>query len=404
MSRSELSTSGHLTAARDRGPSPYFHGRKAIRRDFAELLKRSKDTNTGTTFLIQGASGAGKTALLYECQKYALEAGWNVALISPTALWDTNELLNALGKGRKMQLTRGSGKFGVNALIKIKAGVDFTLLEKDRTPLEILSGTKKPLLLILDEAQVLSTEGIPPTNHRSTATSLLTFIHNGNLGKPAILLVAGLGTTIASFGKLGISRFGRNCVVELGALSKESERLVIEDWIKKEGSGQGDSSAWLDAIAKETHGWPQHIQCYADLASKYLKANGGAMTPDGLNSVLETGHKARKVYYKQRVVDLFADQIQCLANSIPDQQSEQPAPRIEIMSALANKYGDSEAKDLFRRFVEKGILEERGMGFVVPIPSMHAWLKETYTRENIEIPPEPQKSRVDRDRDAGLGR
>ncbi len=388
----------------DRGPSPYFHGRTKILENFQELLGYSSQNTWGTTFLIQGAPGAGKTALLYECQKYALEAGWNVVLIPPTALWDTNELLNALGKGRKMQLTQGSGKFGVNALIKIEAGVDFTLLEKDRTPLEILSGTKKPLLLILDEAQVLSTEGIPPTNHRSTATSLLTFIHNGNLGKPAILLVAGLGTTIASFGKLGISRFSEDCVAELGALSKESERLVIEDWIKKEGSGQGDSSAWLDAIAKETHGWPRHVHSYAKHASEYLKANGGAMTPDGLNSVLEAGHKARKVYYKQRVNDFKPSEIQCLAKAITDVQPGIPMDDEDIVSLMAQKFGDDRAEELFKRFEEKGILEKITMGYIVPIPSMHAWLKETYTRENIEIPPEPQKSRVDRDRDAGLGR
>ncbi len=399
MSRSELSTSGHLTAARDRGPSPYFHGRKAIRRDFAELLKRSKDTNTGTTFLIQGAPGVGKTALLYQMEKEALDRQWEVVYINVQDLYNPAHLAQTFGE---TYVTQKQTTTNLDAKV-----ISFDRAKEvsgDSSVIQVLKSLilDSGVVLILDEAQGIDVFVGKPIEPE--VISLLERIHNGKLRKPAILLAAGLGTTIASFGKLGISRFGRNCVVELGALSKESERLVIQDWIKKEGSGQGDSSAWLDAIAKETHGWPQHIQCYADLASEYLKANGGAMTPDGLNSVLEAGHKARKVYYKQRVVDFFADQIQCLANSIPDQQSEQPAPRIEIMSALANKYGDSEAKDLFRRFVEKGILEERGMGFVVPIPSMHAWLKETYTRENIKIPPEPQKSRIDRDCDAGFGR
>ncbi len=55
------------------------------------------------------------------------------------------------------------------------------------------------------------------------------------------------------------------------------------------------------------------------------------------------------------------------------------------MSALTKEYGDSEAKDLFKRFIEKGIIEERGMGFVVPIPSMHTWLKDTYTRAKTDL-------------------
>ncbi len=97
MSRSKLSTSGHLTAARDRGPSPYFHGRKAIRRDFVELLKRSKDTDTGTTFLIQGAPGAGKTALLHELNTIASGSRWEVVYINVQDLYNPAHLAQPLG-------------------------------------------------------------------------------------------------------------------------------------------------------------------------------------------------------------------------------------------------------------------------------------------------------------------
>ncbi len=399
MSRSELSTSGHLTAARDRGPSPYFHGRKAIRRDFAELLKRSKDTNTGTTFLIQGAPGAGKTALLYQMEKEALDHQWEVVYINVQDLYNPAHLAQTFGEA---YVTRKQTTTSLDAKV-----ISFDRAKEvsgDSSVIQVLKSLvlDSGVVLILDEAQGIDVFVGKPVEPE--VISLLEIIHNGKLRKPAILLAAGLGTTIASFGKLGISRFGRNCVVELGTLSKESERLVIQDWIKKEGSGQGDSSAWLDAIAKETHGWPQHIQCYADLASEYLKANGGAMTPDGLNSVLEAGHKARKVYYKQRVNDFKPSEIQCLAKAIADVQPGIPMDDEDIVSLMAQKFGDDRAEELFNRFEEKGILEKITMGYIVPIPSMHAWLKETYTRENIEIPPATQKSRIDRDRDAGFGR
>ena len=58
---------GPVTAAFDRGPAKYFHGRKQILHDFNELVERATQADSGTTFLIQGAPGAGKTALLYEC-------------------------------------------------------------------------------------------------------------------------------------------------------------------------------------------------------------------------------------------------------------------------------------------------------------------------------------------------
>ena len=37
----------------------------------------------GTTFLIQGAPGAGKTALFAECEKQAKGEGWRVARLGP---------------------------------------------------------------------------------------------------------------------------------------------------------------------------------------------------------------------------------------------------------------------------------------------------------------------------------
>ncbi len=355
MSRSELLTSGHLTAARDRGPSPYFHGRKAIRRDFAELLKRSKDTSTGTTFLIQGAPGAGKSALLHELEKIASRSQWNVVYINVQDLYNPAHLAQTFGEA---YVTRKQTTTGLDAKV-----ISFDRAKEVSADSSVIQVLKKLIsdsgvVLILDEAQRIA--DFVGTPYKMEVGGLLEEIHNGKLDQPAILLAAGLGPTKASFGKLGISRFGRNCVVELGALSKDSERLVIEDWIKKEGRGQGDPSAWVDAIVRETHGWPQHIQCYADLASEYLKANDGVMTADGLSSVLEAGHEDRKVYYKQRVDDLEPDEIQCFAGSILDRSVGHPTPRLQIMSAFIDNYGDSKAEKLFKKFVSKGILEKRG--------------------------------------------
>ncbi len=382
-----------LTAASDRGPSPYFHGRESIQRDFKKILERAHASKTGTTFLIQGAPGAGKTALLYQMEKEALDRQWEVVYINVQDLYNPAHLAQTFGESyvtRKQTATNLDAKVLSREYIKEVAG--------DSSVIQVLKSliSDSGVVLILDEAQRIAAFAGKPEELK--VMELLDVIHNGKLGQPAILLAAGLGQTKASFGKLGISRFGRNCVVELGTLSKESERLVIEDWIQKEGRGQGDPSAWVDAIARETHGWPQHIQCYADLASEYLKANDGAMTLDGLTSVLEAGHEDRKVYYKQRVDDFKPSEIQCLAKAIADVQPGIPMDDVDIVSSMAQKFGDDRAEELFKRLEEKGILEKTTLGYIVPIPSMHIWLKETYTRETIEFPRETQKSRVERDR------
>ncbi len=388
-----------LTAAYDRGPSPYFHGREGIRREFKKLLGRAHASKTGTTFLIQGAPGVGKTALLFELDKIASRIRWEVVYINLQDLCDPAHLAQTFGESyvtRKQTATNLDAKVVSREYVKEVSG--------DSSVIQVLKKLVPDhgMVLVLDEAQKIDVFVGKPVE--SEVISLLERLHNGKLGKPAILLAAGLGPTKASFGKLGISRFSEDCVVELSALSKESERLVIEDWIKKEGRGQGDPSAWMDAIAQETHGWPRHVHSYAKHASEYLQANGSVMTPDGLSSVLEAGHEARKVYYKQRVDDFRVDQIRCLTRSIAEVSPETPAEYKVIMSSLRQEYGQSEAEELFKRFEERGILEQNDMGYIVSIPSMHTWLKETYTREKIEMPREPQKSRVERGRGSGLER
>ena len=59
----------------DRGPAEYFHGRKEIIDTFASALEAFRKKNEGTIFLIQGAPGAGKTALLDVLSKHAKKRG-----------------------------------------------------------------------------------------------------------------------------------------------------------------------------------------------------------------------------------------------------------------------------------------------------------------------------------------
>ncbi len=389
-----------LTAAFDRGPTRYFHGRETIRRSFKNLLDRAYASKTGTTFLIHGAPGAGKSALLHECEKIAEAAEWQAAIIDPPNLWEVDSLRESLGLRKKFSFRAGEAGFSIFGFASAKVSTDKSM----QTVKRLLQKGEKPLLLILDEAQRLGATNAPEGPQKIIASTILNAIHNGQLNKPVVLLAAGLNPTLTAFQTLDISRFSRDCAVELGALSKESERLVIEDWIKKEGRCKGDPTVWVDAIARETYGWPQHIQCYAGLASEYLQANSGVMTPDGLSSVLEAGHEDREKYYEGRLVRFRPDEIGCLATSIAEVSPGKTMDYLDIIHPMARKYGDDQAKELFEMFEEKGILEKTKTGYIVSIPSMHTWLKETYTQEKIEMPRETQKVRAEHSRGLGFER
>jgi len=152
----------------DRGPAKYFHGRKTILDGFDGLLQYASQKTWGTIFLIQGAPGAGKSALLYECEKRARVRNWEVADIGVGSLWDPYKLLGSLGLGDKYKPTEKSTQFGIKDFL----GWGYKSSRPRPTVKNILEEGNRPLLLILDEAQVLGEEGVPPPNHRSEAVEV----------------------------------------------------------------------------------------------------------------------------------------------------------------------------------------------------------------------------------------
>lgn len=376
MKKLSTPTPHPLTAAFDRGPAKYFHGRKQILRAFKKLVGRATQAKSGTTFLIQGAPGAGKSALLHECGKQAASAGWEIADIDPLALWNPDELQQSLSLKKTFKLEGGSARVGIPGIgqAEVSAG------RSPHTVKTLLREGNNPLLLTLDEAQTLGKKSDLPPDQAHTAGSVLNTIHNGRLDRSVILLAAGLGTTVESFRSFGVSRFAKQCLVELGALDKEAERAVIQDWLKKHARAKGDPTAWIDSIAQETHGWPQHILAYVETALDQLDASNGVMTVDGLRVVLEEGREERSKFYKHRARGFYREQLRGIARSIADIPPGSSIDRTVIMSSLLQDYSRDEAERLFRQALYKGVLDERDNCYVIPIPSMHDWLVSNYAR------------------------
>ena len=366
-----------LTAAFDRGPAKYFHGRRQILRDFKELIVRAAQAKSGTTFLIQGAPGAGKTALLHECEKLAREGKWKIARIYPPALWYPEELQPCLDPKKSFQIEAGSAQVRIPSIAQ--AGISMS--RPFQTIKTLLQKEKKPLLLILDEAQTLGEKDEIPPDQIHIVRSILNAIHNGELDKPVILLTGGLGTTADAFRKLGISRFSRRCLVELGVLSKEAEQDVLRDWLTKDGKAKGDPAVWIGAISRETHGWPQHILSYVKPALDQLRADKRVMTAEGLNAVLEEGRAGRSEYYEHRAHGFGEEYRVSFAKLFAKIPLGGSIIGSKIRSFLTQEYGPDEAEKLFHRALHKGVLHEQAGRYAVPIPSMHDWLVSNYAHD-----------------------
>ncbi|MCY3629378.1 MAG: ATP-binding protein [Rhodothermaceae bacterium] len=395
--RSDISNVDDYVA--DRGPARYFHGRKRVLDNFDKLVKESMEAQGGSTFLIQGAPGAGKTALLEEIAIDALGNQWNVFEINLGDLYNPAQMAQTLGKpyvSRKQTAIKADAKVLATERIKEVAGDSSVsrVLEK--------MNPSQGVLLILDEAQRIA--GFAGSPHTIAVMDILDNLHNGKFNHPTILLVAGLGRTKTAFRSLGISRFKGGCFVELGALGKEAERAVIRDWLIKEGGAKGDPTTWIDAIAQKTHGWPQHITAYADAAVKQVKINHGEMTPEGLEVVYQSGMERREAYYHQRAEEISRKERCSLARLVKNVSIGDGLDKEDIEAALSQEYGPEKAQDLFTRVLDRGILHSYDGVYTVPIPSMHNWLVSNYGREEISFPYAPQTRPAFREQDPGRER
>ncbi len=361
----------------DRGEAKYFHGRTGILNDFKERMEfAEQDPKKGTTFLIQAAPGAGKSALLHECARLAAIKGFAVAEVDPHKLLDPEVLHESIDTSWmrwRRWLTQGSASIDVSVF---KAGV--VVGGAAKTPLGVIEEGKGGLVLLLDEAQLMSDLAVGTGIPFIGAKALLTAIHNGRTGRPVMLIAAGLSATKRAFKDLGVSRFKDNCYVELGPLKPESEREVIKDWLKKEGRAKGDPTPWIDAIVQKTHGWPQHVAAYAESAAIHLRATGRQMTPAKLQTVLKVGEMKRIKFYKSRAEGLDEDHRMAIARAFVSARQDQTQTRKAIMESLVEAVGEQEADTVFKRALKNGVLDHQDGRYVIPILSMRRWFIDNY--------------------------
>ena len=358
---------------------------------FHRVLNEARKFRGGTTFLVQGAPGVGKTALLDECRAQAIADGWRAAYISPRALHDPAKLARHLNESRVTRNTEFSecgGKKKTSAGKKASAhhakgnSVEF----QDPTVGGLLMDAALPsgLLLILDEAQNLELERRRGDDVAATISELLDEIHNGRIGAPVVLLAGGLGTSDSVFEELGIVRFSRKNIRRLDLLDIETTRAVIEDWLEHAGSASTESpyfDNWVRTLANESLGWPQYIHIYAQTSAQWLNGNGGKLTPMVPAEVLETACEKRVQNYKRRVKVIRRPHRTAFADLLQKNGKRAMLLENEVVTALQSHQSREEALDMFRTLLRKGVIAETSSGDLrVPIPSMHDWLVEQSTK------------------------
>ncbi len=358
----------------ERGPAKYFHGRKAELRTFDQLLNETKQYQIGSSVLIQGPPGVGKTALIEEHEKQARKKNWQVFKLSNECLSDPKELFTKLTKKAKPKEFEKTFGFDLHIF---KGNLTKKSIPETNAINEsiILS---KPTMLWLDEVQTL--EDFLEHVDKPKITSFLNTYHNLKSKKGFIFLLGGLGHSQEILRQLGISRFNTGCIHYLQPLEPQAERQILHDWLTRELKTPSGVTRWIDQITQQTDQWPRHIKSYCNAIFHFLDI-GESLTDRKLKQVMNYGHEFKQTYYQQRCHGLEYENRQLVAstlNRLPDWFSKR-----NIVDLFSKSLFEKASEVLYQKILSKGIihLDEQGK-LSVPIPSLRTFLIHEYGLSN----------------------
>ena len=332
----------------DRSDPEHFVGRKdlieTITKDLQGRIRKWEagvpNPWKGATRLIQGAPGAGKTALLDHLakilpaqiqSKQPLQiCRLNTRLIREPAVWQ-NALRKAIEPAPKGWCS--PGWFQSNKSLSVKNKVEIGHEKIAKFTSETIQSTNKkeiawnewfnnytqqpkkqrPVLLLIDEIQNISSDIDNPQ-----AQALLEFQENTKQ-LPVLPIYAGLAWSEKHLDSIGLSRLSNNgrvhilgCLQTRGNLEKdenpmeteteEAVRKFIEDPRYQIQYTEEEKQQWMRKIDEESHGWPRHLHAHLNGLARGIASTQGRNLSQ-LNSKETEKYTARDCneYYEKRV-------------------------------------------------------------------------------------------------------
>lgn len=290
-----------------------FAGRKDIIRNVLEATEILVDGPIrGQTFVISGAPGAGKTALL---DKISEQEGFGCIHFEeiPTdnqvkhawyrlAAHFTGESVESF---RTTLHSEHSSEAGLDALVGAKArytkGTSLDSPDIDAfTEIAISKkASKQPVMVCIDEIQNLKSH--------SKAAEFVRHLHTQSIA-PVLLVCAGLSNSKQSLANIGVSRSDLRNDIFLGPLHPEETMQAAQEALtviarQAEVREQGLVDMFAADIATASDNWPRHLTCYLHGVCEALIEQDRPSLPrlDQANA-LAYGENLRIAYYQQRLI------------------------------------------------------------------------------------------------------
>ena len=321
-----------LSRASERSDPLVFGGREGI---IAETQGRTEvlppTGDWGNTVLIEGAPGAGKTALLREIARQLGAAGIATIVLpdvpQPDDVDATYAELATQLAGVQPSLARtmetGLRREGIlPSLAPIGASICRSgqarpwraregRMPSLRRPIEAntpraiaaLRGdkpwsAKEKAVVFVDEVQ-----NVVPGN---AAAEFLRTLHTQQ-SIPVLLVCAGLSNSRAALERIGLSRIGTANIVRLGQLPLADAVACVHgtfDLVRKEGLAGTDAALmqWSERLAAASDGWPRHLQNYLRASwLTLLDQDTPSLDTADLDAAIARGDDLRERYYLERI-------------------------------------------------------------------------------------------------------
>ena len=251
---------------------------------------------------------------------------------------------------------------------------------------------KRPVCLLIDEAQTLDLPGI----------KFLATIHRGTHQLPIFSILLGLGNTEMKLQQGGISRPEGKAVHILPALTdKEVEYLCARYFTTFRIKGtSARKKEFATALHKWSAGWPSHMHnALKGLTTELLKTNGD-LTRVNFTTSMTHAQSYRDHYYRLRRGGVFAnspaflgefmarlDARKVMPSGEIDAHIEQ-AQKIASEDLLDRRIGTYSVEELFNHLLHQGFIQENNEGdYVCPIPSLRSWcLKRADMEDPLLVP------------------
>ena len=396
--------------------TPFFSGRKEELARFADALDFVAEEQVGgQTYLCQGAPGAGKSALAEECAALVVERVSGspprsppspgaartgererkptvrgvVVRASPDRLDSMDGLIGAIdaalraggrggvgtafGDAARELSERGGSAGGIG--IGPRPPRDLDVQSRFEARREAWRGSV--VVVLVDEAQNT------PVSPRARA--IVQCLHAGAHGSRILLACFGLGDTVQTLRRLGISRLGTGRRHDLACLSVEEAGASINAAFEAFGvRGSSEESArWVDALARTSQGWPQHLRNVTRAALLELHAHSMALSSSSLERAVAAGEDAKREYYEDRLegVSRWLPAYRRIAVQLENAGGPHLSDE-EIEAAIGAELQrrNTSYEAFLEEAIHAGILSWSKGGYIIPIPSFVSHIRQRATR------------------------